>query len=92
MVAEGLAVDVATRRHPGWRALTTAVTTWAVVGAQSLSHEGRVMADVLASGDAAVLLLSADEVGASPLLSADDEQADKRTATRTTVKERMAAA
>ena len=51
LAVAGLAVDVATRRHPGWRALTTAVTTWAVVGAQSLSHEGRVMADVLASGD-----------------------------------------
>ena len=47
----GVAVERATRTRPLARALSTAVATWAVLGARSLASEGHAMADHLERGD-----------------------------------------
>ncbi len=49
----GIAVDRATREHPLARFLSTAVVTWATIGAHSLADEGRRMANALDSDDLA---------------------------------------
>lgn len=47
----GAGVEAVTRRRPVLRTLTTALTTWAVLGAASLAAEGQVMAQRLADDD-----------------------------------------
>ncbi len=47
----GAGVDRATRARPVLRVLTTAATTWAVLGARSLADQGRLMADRLDADD-----------------------------------------
>ena len=47
----GVAAETLTRGRPVARALATAAATWAALGAHSLAHEGRLMADALDSGD-----------------------------------------
>ncbi|MFT3876651.1 MAG: cobalamin biosynthesis protein [Propioniciclava sp.] len=51
VVALGVASERLTRGRPVARMLTTAVATWASLGAHSLAREGRLMADALDSGD-----------------------------------------
>ncbi|MBK8463719.1 MAG: cobalamin biosynthesis protein [Nigerium sp.] len=50
VIALGVAAEALTRR-PAARALATAAATWAALGAHSLAHEGRLMADALDAGD-----------------------------------------
>lgn len=56
----GAVVESASRRRLVLRTLTTAVTTWAVLGARSLADEGLLMADRLESDD---LGLARDQLG-----------------------------
>lgn len=51
LAAAGVAIERTTRSRPVLHALTTAVTTWAVLGAASLEREGNVMADLLEAED-----------------------------------------
>ncbi|GAA3855358.1 cobalamin biosynthesis protein [Tessaracoccus defluvii] len=46
-----MVVERSTRTHPVAHAAATAVTTWAVLGARSLAHEGEQMADRLDEAD-----------------------------------------
>ena len=50
VIALGVAAERLTRRPVG-RALATAAATWVALGAHSLAHEGRLMADALDAGD-----------------------------------------
>jgi adenosylcobinamide-phosphate synthase len=47
----GVAAERATAGRPLWRAATTALATWTVLGGASLGREGRAMADALARDD-----------------------------------------
>ncbi|TNC24552.1 cobalamin biosynthesis protein [Amycolatopsis alkalitolerans] len=47
----GLAAQVATRRRPVARFVTTALATWTVLGGRGLAREGLAMAGLLDSGD-----------------------------------------
>lgn len=47
----GTLADRATRTRPLARCLSTAVVTWAAIGAHSLVHEGNLMADALDAGN-----------------------------------------
>lgn len=53
LAAGGAIVDRLTRHRPLARVLTTAAVTWAVIGAASLTREGRAMAAHLADDDLA---------------------------------------
>ncbi|WP_236789448.1 cobalamin biosynthesis protein [Amycolatopsis sp. GM8] len=47
----GVAAQVATRRRPVARFVTTALATWTVLGGRGLAREGTAMAQLLDSGD-----------------------------------------
>jgi adenosylcobinamide-phosphate synthase len=49
--AIGAVIARATRHHPGVQVVTTAATTWAVLGGRSLGREAEAVRDLLASGD-----------------------------------------
>lgn len=51
VAAAAVVVERVSRRHPVAHALSTAVVTWAVVGARSLAREGDLMADRLEDDD-----------------------------------------
>lgn len=51
VVALGVAAERLTRRRPALHTVTTALATWAVLGARTLTREGGTMADRLESGD-----------------------------------------
>lgn len=51
VAAAAVVVERVSRRHPVTHALSTAVVTWAVVGARSLAREGDLMADRLEDDD-----------------------------------------
>lgn len=53
VLAVGVLAERASRGHPAAHVAATALATWAVLGARSLSHEGDVMADRLEVGDLA---------------------------------------
>lgn len=53
VVALGVAAERLTRRHPVLHTAATALATWAVLGARSLTREGDTMADSLEIGDLA---------------------------------------
>ncbi|MCT1458631.1 cobalamin biosynthesis protein [Aestuariimicrobium sp. p3-SID1156] len=53
VVALGVAGETISRRHPLTHIATTALATWAVVGARSLCREGITLADRLDAGDLA---------------------------------------
>ncbi|MHA7861372.1 cobalamin biosynthesis protein [Tessaracoccus sp. Y36] len=53
VVALGAAAERLTRRHPVLHTAATALATWAVLGARSLTREGDTMADSLEIGDLA---------------------------------------
>lgn len=47
----GTVVEALGRRYPWWRVISTAATTWAVVGTTSLNREGQLMAQALETDD-----------------------------------------
>ena len=51
VAAGAVVLERATRRHPVAHAASTALVTWAVIGATSLAREGEAMADSLDAGD-----------------------------------------
>lgn len=86
-VGVGAALQTVTARHPLARLVTTAVATWAVLGARGLAREGEVMAQLLESGriDAARARLShlcgrdATGLGSSELARAATESIAENT-------------
>lgn len=80
LAALGLAVERATGSHPVARALATATTTWAVVGAASLAREGDTMASRLAEDD-----LDGAREQLSHLCGRDAESLDEPELARATV-------
>ncbi|ALN13973.1 cobalamin biosynthesis protein [Acidipropionibacterium acidipropionici] len=76
----GAGLERATDGRPVLKALTTAATTWAVVGAASLAREGDTMAESLSSGD-----LDGARDQLSHLCGRDPESLDEPELARATV-------
>ena len=72
VIALGVVAERATRRHPVLHIAATAVATWAVLGARSLSQEGEAMADHLDADD-----LAAARERITHLCGRDPEQLDE---------------
>ena len=72
VIALGVIAERATRRHAVLHIAATAVATWAVLGARSLSQEGEAMADHLDADD-----LAAARERITHLCGRDPEQLDE---------------
>ncbi|HJE51963.1 MAG TPA: cobalamin biosynthesis protein [Tessaracoccus flavescens] len=72
VIALGVVAERATRRHAVLHIAATAVATWAVLGARSLSQEGEAMADHLDADD-----LAAARERITHLCGRDPEQLDE---------------
>ena len=72
VIALGVIAERATRRHAVLHVAATAVATWAVLGARSLSQEGEAMADHLDADD-----LAAARERITHLCGRDPEQLDE---------------